>query len=283
MQLAKHYYTTLEAVLQHLDTGVTITGGDLLMSTESGVVDLQFIWELIPAVSAMMTINSGVSFVPVRRDHFIRKHRLFDLNTLLLPDTPYDLTVVRNGDSTDVTSDVLWYAGAINTSPFLIYNDGTWVFEPTEYVYVSGTFCFAPDPLQTRQVLEDVDLDDTATELTLTSVDGLERGDLLMVIHELLLITDIDTPAKKITFTRGANGSGIADHGTQPLIKFLVNPMVKRLATEIVAWFIKNRHRVNELYQAPQGGQVKVGGLDPDIWKQLGMFAPITRDMDYYR
>ena len=109
-------------------------------------------------------------------------------------------------------------------------------------VKIVGTWNFTDDRSSffedTLDAVVDAPLSDSATEVTLTDVDGLDLhgltprvspGNLLRIESEILEVTATDTATQKATITRGVNGSVAAAHvATTQIDKFVAPQPLKQ-------------------------------------------------------
>jgi hypothetical protein len=280
MYTAPHYYTTLEAVLLALDTGAV--GGSLAPARDN---ETPFIWELIRDVSAAMTAYIQTTCVPYYAQVFIGIDRLFTPSLLLLPEPVLSLSQVLNGDSTDALPDAETRPQSTRPALYLYYPGG-WVY-PTLFSQVTITALwgwYTHSTAAFRTVAASITLATTTeTSLTLADASSIGTGDLLRCQDELMLVTAKGGAGDNtLTLERGANGSTAATHTAVALQCFVPDPRIRHIATEMVTWFYKNRHRTNELFQTP-GGTVRVGGLDSSLWAELDELAPRSRLQEPYR
>jgi hypothetical protein len=249
-------YTTLDYVKFLL--GADFTGDD------------DQIWHVVKGASALISGRVGRYFVPF----------IYSV-TLMLRGDLLELTAVINGDGTAIDpADCDLYPQDADPKREIVITDGEWSFPAIQSrTVITGIWGYTRNYEKawgnSLDMLAAAVIDETATEITVTddrAETRFEVGDYLLINDEQMQVRGIDAEDNILTVIRGVNGTTAATHLIdEPIAVWRQNESIRWAASQIAVWMYKNKDTANEVFSVP-GGDVRVGGLSPQIWEAVDQF-----------
>jgi hypothetical protein len=244
------------------------------------------IWNAIKSASALVTGRTLRYFVPYVYTARFNESHIYDSITLMPRADLLELTAVTNGEGTVIDiADCILYPEEEDPKRLIQLSDGEWEFTNLHSrIIVTGVWGFTRNYARawgnSLDTLAAAVISATATAITVNNADGLDDraetrfqvGDYLLIGTEQMQVRDIDTDTNVLTVLRGVNGTTAATHLISAAISvWRQNEDVRWATSQIAVWMYKNKDTQNEVFQTP-GGEVRVGGLSPQIWEAVDQF-----------
>lgn len=266
-------------------TYATLDYVKFLLGTSSDAED-EDIWNIIKSASALVTGRTLRYFVPYVYSAKLNESHVYDNATLILRSDLLGLTTITNGDGSAVDiDDTELYPQDVDPKRMIILTSGEWTFTNIHSrVVVDGIWGFTKNYAtawgNSLDELATAVISTTATTITVNDADGLDDraetrfqvGDYLLIDDEQMQVRSVDVDDNLLTVLRGVNGTTAATHLiSRPISAWRQNEDVRWATSQIAVWMYKNKDTQNEVFQTP-GGEVRVGGLSPQIWEAVDQF-----------